>query len=88
MTKRKITDEQTSFRAFKRRVAVKIPIISDHTYTQEQIIRASKLNFKISVVPICFAKRNNGNSRLIRNPFEYAVRAWKDISQKRLSFLL
>lgn len=79
LTGRNISDGQTGFRAFTRKVADKIPIISDHTYTQEQIIRASKMNFKISEIPIRFAKRNNGKSRLIRNPFEYAVRAWKDI---------
>jgi len=78
ITRIKITDSQTGFRAFKKEVAKEVPIISNHTYTQEQIIRAVKQKFKIKEVPIYFAKRN-GKSKLIRNPFEYAVKAWINI---------
>ena len=77
ITRMKITDAQTGFRAFTREVA-QLPIISNHTYTQEQIIRAVKQKFKIKEVPIYFAKRN-GKSKLIRNPFEYAMKAWINI---------
>ncbi len=73
-----ISDAQTGFRAFTRKVAEKIPINSSHTYTQEQIIRAVKQKFRIKEVPIYFAKRD-GKSRLISNPFSYAVRAWINI---------
>lgn len=69
----KITDAQTGFRAFKKEVAQNIDIISNHTYTQEQIIKASR-KFKIKEVPVYFSKRD-GPSRLIKNPFEYAIRA-------------
>ena len=41
ITKTKITDAQTGFRAFTKNAA-EMPIISSHTYTQEQIIRAVK----------------------------------------------
>ena len=70
----KISDAQTGFRAFKREVAEKIKIKSNHTYTQEQIIRSVREKFKIKEVPIYFAKRD-GKSRLITNPFGYASRA-------------
>lgn len=70
----KISDAQTGFRAFTKEVAVNVPITSKHTYTQEQIIRAVKQKFKVKEVPIYFAKRN-GKSRLISNPFGYAIRA-------------
>lgn len=70
-----ISDAQTGFRAFKRSVAEKVNITSNHTYTQEQIIRAVKEKFKIKEVPIHFAKRY-GKSRLISNPFGYATRAF------------
>ena len=73
-----ISDAQTGFRAFTKRVAEKIDITSDHTYTQEQIIRVVKEKFKIKEVPIYFAKRND-KSRLISNPFEYAIKAWINI---------
>lgn len=73
-----ISDAQTGFRAFTRKVAESIPITSGHTYTQEQIIRAVKQKFRIKEVPIYFAKRD-GKSRLISNPFGYAIRAWINI---------
>lgn len=70
----RISDAQTGFRAFTKEFAKKIIIRSDHTYTQEQIIRAVKNKFKIKEVPIYFAKRKD-KSRLISNPFSYALRA-------------
>lgn len=80
-----ISDSQTGFRAFTNKVAKEIPIISDHTYTQEQIIRAARNRYNIKEIPIYFTKRRNGTSRLIRSPFEYAVRAWKNILKIYLS---
>ena len=74
----KISDAQTGFRAFTREVAESIEITSNHTYTQEQIIRAVRNKFRINEVPIYFAKRD-GKSRLISNPLGYAVRAWINI---------
>lgn len=71
----KITDGQTGFRAFTREVAEKITIISTHTYTQEQIIKAVKNKFKVKEMPVYFAKRESGKSRLMSNPVEFAVRA-------------
>jgi glycosyltransferase involved in cell wall biosynthesis len=76
----KITDGQTGFRAFTREIAEKIDIKSTHTYTQEQIIRAVREKYRIIEVPVYFAKRGNKTkSRLVRNPFEYAVKAWINI---------
>ncbi len=71
-----VEDCQTGFRAFNRRVARDIDIISDHTYTQEQIIKAVRKKMKIGEVPTVFRRRKDGESRLLRNPFEYAIRAW------------
>jgi len=79
LTRRKISDGQTGFRAFTREVAEEITIESSYTYTQEQIIRACKQDYKIKEVPAYFAKRDNGQSRLMKNPMNYATRAWKDI---------
>ncbi|MFH0979287.1 MAG: glycosyltransferase family 2 protein [Candidatus Woesearchaeota archaeon] len=74
----KITDAQTGFRAFKIAVAENIRLISDHTYTQEQIIRSVRHKFKVKEVPVYFAKRKD-KSRLMRSPFEYAIKAWINI---------
>ncbi len=79
ITKQKITDGQTGFRAFTREIA-KLPLVSSHTYTQEQIIRASKEKYRIAEIPVYFAKRGKKTkSRLIKNPFEYALKAWINI---------
>lgn len=78
ITHLRISDGQTGFRAFTNKVAEAIPVISTHTYTQETIIRAARHKFRIKEVPVYFAKRD-GKSRLISNPFEYAVKAWINI---------
>ena len=74
---KRISDGQTGFRAFTREIA-EMGITSDHTYTQEQIIRAAKHKKRIVEVPVYFARRKD-KSRLISHPFEYAVRAWINI---------
>lgn len=78
ITRMKISDGQTGFRAFTREFAEKVKIESTHTYTQEQIIRAVKDKFKVIEVPVYFAKRE-GKSRLMKNPFDYAFKAWINI---------
>lgn len=75
----RITDGQTGFRAFRKEVAEKIGIISTHTYTQEQIVKAVRNKFKVKEVPVYFAKRHSGKSRLMLNPVEYAVKAWVNL---------
>ena len=70
-----ISAAQTGFRAFAREVAEGIDTISDHTYTQEQIIKAARQKYRIKEVPVYFAKRSD-KSRLISNPLGYALRAW------------
>ena len=76
--RKKITDCQTGFRAFTAELARKVKINSSHTYTQEQIIKAVREKFKVKEVPVYFAKRD-GKSRLLKHPFEYAVKAWINI---------
>jgi len=78
ITRFKVSDAQTGFRAFTREIAEKIEIKSSHTYTQEQIIKSVKHKYKVKEIPIHFAKRD-GKSRLISNPFGYAARAWVNI---------
>jgi len=73
----KINDCQTGFRAFNRKTA-SIRIRSTHTYTQEQVIRAVQEKLHIKEIPTYFRKRND-ESRLLKNPFEYAWKAWINI---------
>jgi len=76
LLKTKITDTTTGFRAFTREVA-ELPLINTFTYTQEQLIRAGKAKMKLIEVPIRTNKTRP--SKLFRNPFDYAVKAWINI---------
>lgn len=76
ITRLNISDAQTGFRAFTKEVAEKIKIISTHTYTQEQVIKAVRNKFKVKEVPVYFARRKGSKSRLMSNPFGYAIKAW------------
>lgn len=70
----KISDAQSGFRAFTKEVAEEVKVNSNFTYTQEQIIKVADHKFRIKEVPIYFAKRNAGESRLMSNPLDYAIR--------------
>lgn len=81
ITRIKITDAQTGFRAFTKDVA-KLPIISNHTYTQEQIIKSARNKLKIKEIPINAKKTRPSKlmkSHSLLQPFEYAVKAWINI---------
>jgi glycosyltransferase involved in cell wall biosynthesis len=73
----KVTDSTTGFRAFTAEVAKEISYINTFTYTQEQIIKAAKQGFRIGEIPI--AARKTRASRLFKNPWQYALRAWINI---------
>ena len=77
LTKTRLTDTTTGFRAFTREVAEEIPYINTFTYTQEQLIKASKQKFKITEISI--SPRPTRASRLFKNPWQYAVKAWINI---------
>lgn len=76
LLKMKITDTTTGFRAFTKEVA-QLPLINNFTYTQEQLIRVGKENMKICEIPI--KTRKTRKSRLFKNPFDYAIKAWINI---------
>jgi glycosyltransferase involved in cell wall biosynthesis len=73
ITKTKITDAQTGFRAFTKDVAKNIKIISNFTYTQEQIIKAIKQKYRIKEIPI--DTRKTRKSKLMKNPLDFATKA-------------
>jgi len=76
LLKQRISDTTTGFRAFTSEVA-QLPLINYFTYTQEQILRAGRRKMRIGHVPI--KARKTRNSRLFKNPFEYALKAWINI---------
>ena len=76
LLKTKITDTTTGFRAFTKEVA-EIDLINSFTYTQEQLIRATKLNMKVCEISITTNKTRK--SKLFKNSFTYATKAWINI---------
>lgn len=78
ITRFRVGDCQTGFRAMNKKAA-SLPIISNHTYTQEQIIRAVRSGLKIKEIPTHFYSRKSGKSKLLKGPFEYAIKAWINI---------
>lgn len=72
----KINDTTSGFRAFTKDVA-KLPLINNFTYTQEQLLRAGKANMSISDIPITTNKTRK--SKLFKNSFDYAIKAWINI---------
>ena len=77
LTKIKLTDTTTGFRAFTREIAEEIKYINTFTYTQEQIIKATKQKFRIAEIPI--STRPTRESRLFKSPWHYALKAWLNI---------
>lgn len=77
LTKVRITDSTTGYRAFTSELAQEIDFINTFTYTQEQIIKAAKQGFKIVEIPI--NSRRTRKSRLFKNPLQYAIKAWINI---------
>ena len=76
LTNTEISDAQTGFRAFNRAAALaSLDLAGRFTYTQEQIIRLVEEGFRVTEVPIYFAKRISGSSRLISSPLDYGAKA-------------
>lgn len=71
LTKTKVIDASSGFRAFSREAALKMNINFNHTYTHETIIQATYQDLKITNVPIEFRPRQNGQSKLIQNIFKH-----------------
>jgi len=71
--KMRITDAQTGFRVFTKKLAQETRITSTFTYTQDQIISSSRKKFKIVEVPVTFLRRD-GSSRLMKGPLDYGIR--------------
>jgi glycosyltransferase involved in cell wall biosynthesis len=75
--KTEISDSTTGFRAFTKEVAQSIDYNTDFTYTQEQLIKASRMHFSIKEIPI--SARKTRESRLMKGAFDYAIKAWLNI---------
>jgi glycosyltransferase involved in cell wall biosynthesis len=74
---KKITDTTSGFRAFTKEIAKNIELINNFTYTQEQLIRVYKMNYKIGEIGV--KTRKTRKSRLFKHPLQYAFKAWINI---------
>ncbi len=71
-----VNDGQTGFRAMKREVLETALPTSEFSYTQEMIIKVAKEGWRIKSVPIHFYERYDGESRLFRSSFMFALKGW------------
>lgn len=69
-----LTDAQTGYRLMRREVAEELRMIGRHTYVQETIIDAYDNGFTITEVPVTFAEREEGGSKVVSSITEYAFR--------------
>jgi len=81
LTKTSVTDAQTGFRAFNRKLAemLKLKLKGTYTYTQEMLIHSAFSGFRIQEIPTTFEKRISGESRLIQSNFSYLKRVTRII---------
>lgn len=61
-----IIDASTGFRAFTREAALRLSVMTRHTYTHETLIQAADQDLPMAQVPVEF-RRRQGRSRLISN---------------------
>ncbi|HKZ94584.1 MAG TPA: glycosyltransferase family 2 protein [Candidatus Bathyarchaeia archaeon] len=79
-TGRRITDSQTGFRAFKKRVLEEIQITSDgYAVEIELTVKTLRNGFRVHEEPITFDRRNHGNSHV--NPLRDGIRILKTMVQ-------
>lgn len=70
----KYMDASTGFRAYDREAALKLNVLSDHTYTHETFFQAADDKLKIVEVPI-LARKVNRKSRLIKSVPKHIARS-------------
>jgi len=69
----KVPDAASGFRAFDRRAALRLNVISDFTYTLETLVQAGKKQLAVSYVPV--RTRQTRPSRLFRSIPDYLRRS-------------
>lgn len=75
------SDTQCGFRAYSREALLRLTTFGRFTYTQEVFLDLVNKNMRIVEVPIQVRPRNHGKSKVVKNPFNYGLRALKIIIQ-------
>lgn len=81
----KIRDASSGFRAYSKEAALKLFVISDHTYTHETLIQAFQKKLKVLETPVEFRKRN-GRSKLIKSVGSHIKKSLATIVRNTLMY--
>ncbi|MDO8549253.1 MAG: glycosyltransferase family 2 protein, partial [Ignavibacteria bacterium] len=81
-----IKDASSGFRAYSKEAALKLFVLSNHTYTHETLIQASHKNLKVIEVPVEFKRRSNGNSKLISSVSSHIKKSGATIVRTTLMY--
>jgi len=81
-----IKDASSGFRAYSREAALRLFVISKHTYTHETLIQAKYKNLKVVEVPVEFRKREGSDSKLIKSVFSHIKKSMATIVRNTLMY--
>jgi len=81
LTSQKFSDSQTGFRAYSKNALLNVSIINDFTYTQEVLIDLKFKGLRIGEVPVSVRYDEKRKSRVVKNVFQYSVRALSIITR-------
>lgn len=80
-----VADATSGFRAFSRRAALRLNVLSRYTYTLETLIQAGRSNLAVVSVPIR-ANPKTRESRLVRSNLNYVFRSAMTILRMYLTY--
>lgn len=86
MLKNNVQDASSGFRAFSRECALRLNIMSSHTYTHETIIQCTMQQMSIVEMPVNFGSRVGGESKLISNIFTHIAKSLNTIARTYLTY--
>lgn len=81
LTGQEFTDTQCGFRAYSKEALLRLTIFGRFTYTQEVLLDLIDKNMRVVEVPVKVLPRQSGESKVVRNPVNYGIRALKIIIQ-------
>lgn len=74
LTRVRVTDAQSGFRALRREALMALNLEGDKTYVQEMIMELCLKGYKLKEVPITVRSRKYGNSKVTSNIIKYVVK--------------
>jgi len=81
-----IQDASSGFRAFSKEAALRLFVLSNHTYTHETLIQGVQKKLRVLEVPIEFKRREKGESRLITSKWMHTKRSLSTIFRTTLMY--